>query len=131
MKQITKSDIKDYMKVVQRNKSEYIKRGNEIDLFNEDLTSMYRDKFDIMEVYEPTLDGWRLLWKREEHKYMLLFPKEMYREGYSLITNKQGTYQPYPVAYDIEPNTKCTFTQKEINAIPFNTDIFTKVETDK
>lgn len=145
MKQFTKSDLKDYMKVVNREGTERIVKGgilSNVDgnavisqVITEDLRWVYKDvyhkRLDIVEVHEPTLDGWNLLWKREGTKYMLLFPKEMFGKEYSLIADKRGTYQPYPVAYDIGPDTKRTFTKEEINEIPFNTDIFTKVEIEK
>ena len=140
MEEFTKSDLKDYMKVVTRNGMVYIKEGtwferaeghSLVSTYKEDLTVMVHPGLDIIEVYEPKLDGWNLLWKREGTKYMLLFPREMFGKEYSLIADKRGTYQPYPIAYDIGPDTKRTFTKEEINEIPFSTDIFTKVEIER
>lgn len=67
----------------------------------------------------------------KENIYRLLFPKEMF--GYQAILSElDGKYYTF---YDSDivsgDRRKHTFTKEEIDAIPFNTDMFTKVETEK
>lgn len=143
MKQFTKSDLKDYMKVVHRNGEERIAKGGRLSngygdaVISQVLTNglrwVYKGKtskeLDIVEVYEPTLYGWNLLWKREEPKYMLLFPVAMFTLNYKLI-DCGGVYDRANIFYIPNEDSKVEFTQEEIDEIPFNTDMFTKVEVE-
>lgn len=136
MKQFKPSDLKQYMKVKYRNKGEQVIKEhhyntieNYCESYDWKLNHMRHSAYDIMEVYEPTLDGWKLLWKREEPKYMLKFPKEMFSVDCKLI-ECFGTYDRAGIYFNPHTDIKVEFTQEEINSIPFNTDTFVKIEVE-
>lgn len=64
--------------------------------------------------------------REEEKKYMLKFPKEFNILGLYVIKNN-SIENYFTKAFDFE-DYKYAFTQKEIDAMPFDTNFFIKVE---